>query len=230
MNKNALLYLIPICIMALITPFTPYLDLKITSYFYHPESQLSEKFATGPFFDFLFYKGILPAWGLFLVSLFVLTLSYFKNGFKKYQKESLCLVLTFIMGAGVFTHLILKDHYGRPRPKQVVEFGGSQDFRPYYSPNFFNQQEPSKSFPCGHCSMGFYFFSLAVLGLRLKKNWLTVLGFSLSIILGGLLGAARIMQGAHFFSDVLFSALLLWITALLMDAIVYEEPLLKTKD
>ena len=66
-----------------------------------------------------------------------------------------------VVGAGFIVHTALKDHWGRPRPKQIIAFGGEQTFRPFYSPNFFHQPEPSKSFPCGHCTMGFYFFAVA---------------------------------------------------------------------
>lgn len=218
MPKKYFHIFIPIFLMILITPFTPWLDLTISRHFY-----INEQFSSGPFFDFMFYKGIIPAWILFILSTLAFLLSYVLPKFKNSKKPALVLILTMVVGAGFLTHLILKDHWGRPRPKQVIEFGGTQNFRPYYSPNIFNQPEPSKSFPCGHCSMGFYFFGFAVVGMRLHKKWLTVTGFSLALILGGALGISRIMQGAHFFSDVLFSALLMWLTALCMDYLVYSH-------
>lgn len=216
-------FLIPTLLLILIAPFTPWLDLKITSLFYHPENSLLERFSSGPIFDFLFYYGIIPAWVLAIISAIVFLLSYVTKKFIQLRNPSLVLVLSLIVGAGFLTHLVLKDHYGRPRPKQVIEFGGIQEFRPFYSPNFFNQKEPSKSFPCGHCSMGFYFFALALVGQRMNKKWITYLGFSLALLLGVALGMARIMQGAHFFSDVLFSAWLMWVTALSMDFLVYQN-------
>lgn len=206
--------IIPILLMLVITPFTPWLDKTITGFFYDPNS--ADHFVSNPFLDFLYNYGFYPAWGLFIVSVIVLIFS------KKWRNPSLVLILTFIIGAGVITHLILKDHWGRPRPKQVIEFGGTQEFRPYYSPNFFHQPVPSKSFPCGHCSTGFFFFALALVGKRLNSPVLTYAGWTLAIVLGVLLGAARIMQGAHFLSDVLMSALLLWLTALSIDRLVYS--------
>ncbi len=221
MNKQTLTWLIPIILMILIAPFTPWLDLSIAKYFYHPENLA--KFSTGPLFDFVFNYGIVPAWIVFIFSTIILSLSYILKRFTSWRAPCLVLVLSFVMGAGFFTHLLLKDHWGRPRPRQVTEFGGTQNFRPFYSPNFFDQPEPSKSFPCGHCSMGFYFFALALVGYRLNKKWLTYLGFGIALALGVLLGACRIMQGGHFFSDVLFSALLMWLTALSMDFLIYSN-------
>lgn len=216
-------WLIPTLLLILIAPLTPLLDLSITSLFYHPENPLLDRFSSGPFFDFLFYDGIIPAWVVAILSASIYVLSYLSKKLKHLRSPALVLTLSLIIGAGFFTHLVLKDHYGRPRPKQVIQFGGTQEFRPFYSPNLFNQPEPSKSFPCGHCSMGFYFFALGLVGSRLNKKWMTYLGFSLALVLGSLLGIARIMQGAHFFSDVLFSAWLMWVTALSIDYIVYSS-------
>ena len=49
------------------------------------------------------------------------------------------------IGVGLFTHILLKDHWGRPRPKQVTQFGGTQEFHPFYKPNFFDQPQPSRA-------------------------------------------------------------------------------------
>lgn len=225
MNKNYLLWLIPLLLMAFIAPFTPWLDLEITNHFYHPENPAFERFSTGPTFDFLFNYGIFPGWVLFISATLLFLFSCVLKRFKKFYAPSLVLILTLIVGAGFITHFVLKDHWGRPRPKQTIEFGGTQDFRPFYSPNIFNDKEPAKSFPCGHCSMGFYFFALAVVGMRIKNKRLTYSGFALALFFGVLLGTARIMQGGHYFSDVLFGALIMWLTALAMDYLVYQEPL-----
>ena len=38
----------------------------------------------------------------------------------------LCLTLSLIVGPGILVNLILKDHWGRPRPVHVTMFGGTQ--------------------------------------------------------------------------------------------------------
>lgn len=217
------LWLIPTLVMLLLAPFTPWLDKLISGFFYNPDALGVDRFVSNPFVDFMFDYGIFPAWIVFILSAVGLVASYTSLKWKSLRNPSLVFLLTFIIGAGLFTHLLLKDHWGRPRPKQVIEFGGSQAFRPFYSPNFFHQPEPSKSFPCGHCSMGFVFFAVALVGMRLKNKWLTSAGWIIAIGLGGLLGVTRIMQGGHFFSDVLMSGLILWLTALTMDWLVYSE-------
>ena len=133
------------------------------------------------------------------------------------RTHALALVLTIILGAGFITHTLLKDHWGRPRPKQVTEFGGSQPFRPFYSPNFFHQPHPSKSFPCGHCTMGFYFFALALVLKRLGYRKGYYFTFAFALVFGITLGISRMAQGGHFLSDVLAAGLIMWITAYLCD-------------
>lgn len=218
-------WLIPVVLMALITFFTPQLDLSMARFFYQRSGDASGHFSTNAFYDFMFEYGIIPAWLTVGLALGVLLFSYFRPTWKKYRSPALLLILTLAIGGGFITHVLLKDEWGRPRPRQVTEFGGTQAFRPFYQPNFFNQPEPSKSFPCGHCSMGFFFFSVALLGRRLGNSSLYWSGWALAIVLGVALGVTRIAQGGHFFSDVLMSALIMWLTALAFDWLLYPETL-----
>ncbi len=211
MKNKIFLWLAPILFMAVIAPFTPFLDLTVSRYFYN--------FPSSPFYDFIYNYGILPVW--FVVIPAIISYAFYKT----WRPHALFLILTLAIGSGVITHAILKDHWGRPRPKQVIEFGGKQEFRPFYKPNPFHQPEKSASFPCGHCSVGFFFFTFVILGWRLRKRWLVYSGWILSIGLGTLLGLTRIAQGGHFLSDVLMSALIMWLSALLCDWLVYKEPL-----
>lgn len=215
-------WLIPLLLMILLTPFTPWLDLKIASLFYDPNSPSVDHFISNPFLDWIYVYGLLPGQILGVASVVVLLLSYVSSYFKKWRSPALVIVLTLAIGAGFIAHVLLKDEWGRPRPKQVSEFSGSQPFRAYYEPNFFNQPEPSKSFVCGHCTMGFIFFALALVGKRIQNPTLYHISMAVAIALGTLLGITRMMQGGHFLSDVLWSGLIMWFTALAMDWLVYS--------
>ncbi|HEV8051618.1 MAG TPA: phosphatase PAP2 family protein [Parachlamydiaceae bacterium] len=202
-------WLWPLLALAIITPFTPQLDLAITNYFYQP----TQSFPSNPFYNFLYNYGLIPAQLLFSFSATILFLSWFLKKWKSWHTPALILTLSLLIGSGLIVHEIFKEHWGRPRPKQVIEFGGSQPFRPYYEPNFFHQPEPSKGFSCGHCTMGFYFFTLALVARRLnymKTFWTALI---LAFALGITLSLARIAQGGHFFSDTLISAIVMWLTA-----------------
>lgn len=215
-------WLIPVLLVAAIAPFTSYLDLKIAGYFYTFEDDTGH-FLQTPFLHFVYQYGFYPADILGVLALLALILSFIFPTWKAIRPHALLLVLTLGVGAGLIVHGIFKDHWGRPRPRQIIEFSGSKEFYPFYKPNFFDHPEQGKSFPCGHCSTGFYFFVLIPLGRQLKKRWLVYLGVILGTFLGVVLSYARIAQGGHFFSDVLFSALIMWLTALFMEWLIYRK-------
>lgn len=210
---------IPIFLMVLMAPFTPFLDLTSAHYFF---DWGGENFLSNSFLSFMFQYGVWPANIVVGVSIILLLSSFFYLSLVKYRKIFIYLILTLALGSGVITHLVLKDHWGRPRPRQVIEFKGEQTFSPFYIPNFSNPI-PSKSFPCGHCSMGFYFFSLAIVGKRLGKLRFQKISLFIAFFLGGLLGIVRMAQGGHFFSDVLMGALVMWLTALFLEWVLFKR-------
>jgi lipid A 4'-phosphatase len=215
LTKN-LWWVLPLLLMAIVTPLTPYLDMSMESYFYYSHG-LPPHFQQNAFCDVMFNYAVYPAEMVAMAAVILLAFSFFFPALNKWQKPALALIMTMAIGAGLITHAILKDHWGRPRPRQVIQFGGKQAFRPYYHPHFFHQPEPSKSFPCGHCTMGFYFFSIALLCKRLKSTLLYYGFFTFALILGFALGVARMMVGAHFFSDVLLTGIIMWLTAYIFD-------------
>lgn len=211
-------WLLPLLVLAVITPFTPMLDLGVARYFY-----AHGRFASTPFEDFIFNYAVYPAFAVGFLALGFWILAFFVPALKKWRSSCALLVLTLALGAGFIVHVVLKDHWGRPRPRQVIEFGGRQEFRPYYLPRFFHQPEPAKSFPCGHCTMGFYFFAVGLvcgrLGWRKAASW----SYCLALFLGILLGATRMAQGGHFLSDVLVSALIMWLSANFLDRLLCSD-------
>lgn len=202
-------WLLPVLALMAITPFTAAWDLAVAHYFYEGNGH----FSSAPVYSFVYQYGVVPAQLAVLLACIALLLSYCLARFKKWRQGALLLVLPLLIGAGFVVHAVLKDHWGRPRPKQVIEFGGHQAFLPYYVPNFAEKPEPAKSFPCGHCTMGFYFFALALLGRRLDKPVLFWGGLAAALGLGIMLSLTRIAQGGHFLSDTLVSALIMWLAA-----------------
>ena len=113
------------------------------------------------------------------------------------------LLLSIAIGPGLLTNTVLKDHWGRARPSQVVEFGGTKLFTPVLQPS--DQCGHNCSFPSGHGAMAFSLVGLGFLpATRRRRQWVTgaALGF------GALVALVRIGQGGHFLSDNIFAALL----------------------
>lgn len=216
-------WIFPCLLVALLAPAFTHIDLSAAQTFYEMGKSTGQEFYNTTFFRFLYRFGPWPALIVFFLAVFVLIGSLFIPRLKGYRKPAFCLFFTMALGSGLLVHAVFKDHWGRPRPKQVIEFGGNQQFRPFYEPNIFGKTEPTKSFPCGHCSTGFYFFSLALILRRIGEYRYAVITFAATILWGSLIGLARMAQGGHFFSDVVFAGLIMWLTALLCDWYFYTR-------
>ncbi len=223
--KRHAMWALPILVMLLITPFTSTLDLWVANMAFYGSSHeaTTHGFFTTPFLDFIYLYGVVPAQIICGASTLVLILSFWAPRFVPFRNMCAALSLTLCVGSGLITHSVLKEFWGRPRPRQIVEFGGNQQFRAYYQPLFTSAPEPSRSFPSGHSTCGFYFFSLFFLARRLNKKGLAWSSLAFSLILGGLLSLARIVQGGHFISDVLIAALIMWETAYVADYLMFEK-------
>lgn len=113
--------------------------------------------------------------------------------------------LVLILGAGLVVNGVLKNGFGRARPRNVVEFGGMQQF----TPAFFVAEECATncSFSSGDTSGAFFGFAVALVWRRRRAPLVA------TAVYGGLVSFARIASGAHFFSDTLVSFFVMWITA-----------------
>jgi lipid A 4'-phosphatase len=167
----------------------------------------------------LYEYGTIPGLVLAIASLIAWIACLLQTRFHHLQRYFLVIVLTTVIGPGLIVNGILKNCWGRPRPRQVQELGGHWEYRQLYQPGTPGRGE---SFTCGHCTMGFLFFSLLV--FRRKNNWVAAAGAAAGLILGGLLGAARVVQGAHFLSDVLWSLGIVLMTIISLYYLVLQVP------
>jgi lipid A 4'-phosphatase len=122
------------------------------------------------------------------------------------------LALSLAIGPGLIVNSVLKPKWGRPRPNQLAMFGGSAEYSPAWIPG---GEVTGKSFPSGHASMGFFLMVPAFLLYRRNRRWAIVL-FGAGLAAGGVVGLARIVQGGHFASDVLWSAACVYFSAFLL--------------
>jgi lipid A 4'-phosphatase len=185
------------------------LDLAAADLFREP--CCSWPLAEQPFWRFVFRYGVLVGVLLAAGALLTLTLSYwYPRALFAWRRPALFLVLVAVIGPGLFVNVIFKDHYGRPRPRDVVQLGGPEAFLPVW---VMGSDSQAKSFPCGHCSMGFY-VSTPWLVLRRRRPRTARLFLLAGFAFGALLGLSRMMAGGHFLSDVVWSGGMVWLTAL----------------
>lgn len=139
-------------------------------------------------------------------------------------RQWLFLAICLAMGPGVITNLVLKDHWGRARPKQVVEFGGTKTFTPPLIPT--DQCANNCSFVSGEAAS--IFMPFYALGLVMPQ-WTAAL--LVAGTLGGLAaGFVRMAQGAHFLSDVVFAGVFMALTAIMVHRAVFGPATIEGPD
>ncbi len=191
-------------ILSLIFIFTD-LDLAFHRNFYSIETGWFLKDIQP--WKFIYHYGNIPALLLSIGSLIILALSPYYARIRRYAKPAIYLILVMAIGPGLLVNSILKDNWGRPRPRNITEFGGKYKYEQLLT---IDPDSPGKSFPCGHASMGFYFFALYFIFRKRKKLFATAT-FIFALLWGGMIGLARIVQGGHFLSDVIWSAGLVYL-------------------
>ncbi|MFT5106189.1 MAG: lipid A 4'-phosphatase [Pseudoalteromonas tetraodonis] len=150
----------------------------------------------------IYDKGLIPALCVVVTSIVVLIIGFRRGTLQRYRKIAIYLLLVMVIAPGLLVNAIMKEGWGRPRPRQVEHFGGEEAFERVWE---YDGSSYGKSFPSGHAAMGFYFFGAYFLLRRWgRRSILLWLGVALG--LGGLLGFTRMAQGGHFPSDVLWSA------------------------
>ena len=129
------------------------------------------------------------------------------------------LVAATALGPGLIANTVLKDHWGRARPNQITEFGGTREFTP--APLLADQCARNCAFVSGHAALG---FSLVSFALLLPFGWRRRTAIAGALAFGALVGLGRIAGGKHFLSDVVFAGLIIFATSwVLYQAIVGRD-------
>lgn len=159
--------------------------------------------ARSPLWQALYRYGTIPTWILTCAALLGLVATWMGKLPDKFKKPCLVVILTVALGPGLVVNGVLKGAWGRPRPADVSVFYGQDQFRKVWEPGGIGA---GKSFTCGHCSMGFAIAS----GVAFYPIFpgLAAVALLLGIEYGVLMGIARIAQGGHFPTDVLWSGII----------------------
>jgi len=208
-------FFIPISILVIITIIfrTTDFDLKIANYFF--DSKLNTGFRVNAYPWYVFYK-FGPAPAIVSVSLagFIFVLGFFVKALKSYRLRSLFVILLMIIAPGLIVNSIFKESWGRPRPRECVEFRGKSQFEKVWTPNFNNHG--GESFPSGHASVGFFMFFPFFLYRAYRKKKKAILWLFIGLVYGSLMSYARMFQGGHFASDCLWAGGFDYLTAVVL--------------
>jgi len=190
-------------------------DIVISDWFYdHSTQEWTWFFNTG---CTLFYRrGIYPAFVLFGVSVVAQAAAIVMKREKLYR-AGLFLSLLFIIGPGLIVNYGFKNHWGRPRPHQIDHFNGPMAFVPLGSPGIRSYH--NSSFPSGHAAVAFYLIGPSFL-VNSRRRGLAGKLMITGLVFGGAMALVRVMQGGHFVSDVVWSAAIVYFTAVGLSVVV----------
>lgn len=132
-----------------------------------------------------------------------------------------CFYIALCMGVGPGVVGLLKDSSYKHCPWDLQIYGG---YAPYKK--LLEAPEPGvkcgKCFPGGHASGGFALMSLYLALYRRNRSWARW-GLAIGFAYGFALGFARILQGAHFLSHNLWTAIVCWGVSLALYEIVLRR-------
>jgi lipid A 4'-phosphatase len=185
--------------------FFPELDLAVVGFFYKPDLGFP---ANGAWYERIVYRSVEIATTGAAVGLAVAWI-YRRvtgdRGARPDKQDLLYLLLVLLIGPALVVNLALKEHWGRARPVDLVEFGGTKQFSVALVPS----DQGGGSFPSGHVAAATWLFIVTLLLTRGSRRW------SVPMLLYCLIvGVIRMAAGGHFASDVLAGFLIVALLAL----------------
>jgi lipid A 4'-phosphatase len=133
-------------------------------------------------------------------------------------RAAIFLIATLALGPGLLTNVVLKDHWHRVRPIDVQQFGGTGHFTPWWDPR--GDCPDNCSFIAGEPSGAFWTMAPAALA----PPQLRLVAYAAALVFGAGVGVLRIGAGAHFFSDVMFAGVFMYLVIWAAYGFIYRWP------
>ncbi len=121
-----------------------------------------------------------------------------------------------ILGPGLIVNGILKEFWGRARPREITEFGGEAVFSQAWA--ISDQCARNCSFVSGEASSAFWLVSLAFV---VPRHWRTTI-LATTLVIAVAVSFTRLTFGGHFLSDVLIAWLLTLLVLVILDRLVLQ--------
>ncbi len=196
------------------------LDIQAAALFHHRQADDPWPGAQEPLWSFLYLASPMLAGFIMLGGLFIVAAGRLWQPFRRLRCYAVLLVAATLLGPALIVNGVFKDNWGRPRPHEIQQFGGT---RQYIPPLAIAERGQGKSFPCGHSSVGFMLGVFFMIWRRRRPRlaWIALAG---SVVLGTLLGIGRMVAGDHFLSDVIWSAVIAYGVAWILYYFVLRIP------
>jgi lipid A 4'-phosphatase len=165
----------------------------------------------------LYRFGQWPALAAGIGGLLVFLFSYHSKKLRRWRGTGFFFFLLLLLGPGLLVNGFFKALAGRPRPTDVMQFGGMW---PFAAPWHWGLPGKGQSFPSGHASMAFYWTGLFFV-IPNRRRWL---GLGAALVFAACMCWARVSQGGHFLSDTLFSGAFIFTLAALLSPLMTWQP------
>src|SRR4029077_4040552 len=229
MNRAGLLIALAIAALAgAVFGLYPELDLRIERYFYSFEDVRHNTFALRIFPPLMWARDIGLWVGTVLIApavvSLVIKLILPRRKLLMSGRAIVFLLATMILAPGLLVNVLLKDHWGRSRPIDVTQFGGSEHFVAWWDPR--GDCPANCAFVSGDVAGAFWTIAPAALA---PPQWRAV-AYGAALALGSGMAAIRMMAGAHFPSDVIFAGVFTFLIIWLAYALIYRWPRTRLSD
>jgi len=207
--------------VSLVFVLAPQLDIVVSRLFYDPALGFIERQSAS--LEAVRLISRLATWTVVLGSLALLGLKVLapRSRALPAARKMLFLIAAFAIGPGLIVNVILKDYWGRARPREILEFGGTADFSPAWW--IGRECHLNCSFVSGEAAAAFCLLALAFV---VNDRWKAFTACS-AIAFATVVSFARVAAGAHFISDVLIGWLLiLLVLIVLRRALLRDSPAL----
>jgi lipid A 4'-phosphatase len=218
MNRTGLLFaLVVAVVVGLLFAIYPRLDLEVSALFFDPATK---RFGGG--YHFWMAHGRDAAEWLITA---IAALGFVSLAGKLFWprrrtplrgRAAVFLLLTLALGPGILANAVLKAHWGRVRPIDVAEFGGTGRFTPWWDPR--GGCPANCSFIAGEPSGAFWTLAPAALT---PPQW-RPLAYGAALAFGAGIGALRMAAGAHFFTDVAFAGVFMFLLAWTLHGLLFR--------
>jgi membrane-associated PAP2 superfamily phosphatase len=218
-RTGLLIVLVIAAVVGLVFGLRPDLDLAISAAFYDPASKLFPLDAIAPV-QWLRHGA---EWVTILVVTFILLALALKLAAPRRKmlipgRAAIFFLAALMLGPGLLVNVILKSEWPRPRPNEVAQFGNVERFVAWWDPR--STCEYNCSFVSGEASSAFWMLAPASL---VPPPW-RAFAYAGAILYGLAVGGLRIIIGAHFFTDVIFAGVFMFLIVWLLHGLIYRWP------
>ena len=218
MNRNGLIIALALAfVVGLLFGIYPELDLKLAALFYDPATR-SFPLKLDTLAAIARDGAMWIAWGLALPAIVALLIKLARpdRPLPMSGRAVVFLLVTLLLSAGVLTNLTFKSFWGRPRPVVVTQFGGSEQFVPWWDPR--GSCGRNCSFFSGEGATAFWTYAPAALT---PPSW-RPLAYVAATLFGVTTSGLRMAFGGHFFSDVAAAGLVTFLVVWLAHGAIYR--------